>query len=678
MNNDIKGERRREFLAEAEDILNSMGKDLLKLGKGVKAGIIDPTVLNSVFRSVHTLKGMSGVFDFKDMATLSHSFEDILDMLRLGRLTLTDEVLDCIMGAHDLLVRIVDSKGRADLKADVSSLIELLNKNCKIKKPASTESIGKEFLSVLTEYEEHRLRENLRESKNIFIVNVKFSITNFDKGYSALTEALKADAEVIATLPSTKTSHEMLYFDILIGTARERDHILSLIKVITEADIRLLAEAPATGANPEARAWAPPDHSVRPRQTEAAKETLRRSSNTVRVNIKKFDNIMSIISELGILKSSVAKLSAELKNESRLSAYGIRLSRVENYLEKKFGELRDSVLDVRMVPIGHLFSRFETFIDKLARESGKEIRMVTHGDETELDKLIVEELADPLMHIIRNVADHAIEPPLVREASGKPRTGTVTLSACQKGNHVVVEVEDDGVGIDIESLSQKAVEKGLITREYIKTLTRQEILELIFAPGFSTRDVVSDTSGRGVGMDVVKDNITRLSGIIDIDTVKGKGTRIMLTIPITLAIIQALIVEEGGHNYAVPMGPVIEIIELDRRLLKTSGPQEFITVNGRNVPVVRLNRFLGREDTSYREICYGIVAGLAEHRLCIIVEQLVEELDVVIKPLPRIIKVPGIAGVTDMGEKGTILVLDVTGIIEMQLKERKVAAQEAV
>lgn len=669
MAKDIKSDRLREFLAEAEDILNSMGKDLLKLGKGVKAGIIDPSVLNSIFRSAHTLKGMSGIFDFTDMSALSHSVEDTLDLLRLGRIALTDEILDNIMGAHELLVRIVASKGTANFTDEIEHLKGRLGKSHHVKKTRPKEHIDKELLSALTEYEEHRFRECLREGKNIFIVNVKFPITSFDRGYVAVVEALKACSEVIATLPSTKTSHETLYFDILIGTRNDKAATIASVKDIAEVELRVIAEPSAKATAHDHIKPEPALEVIAGHGRPQGKETLRRVSNTVRVNIGKLDNIMNIISELGILKTSIASLSAELKNDREFSVYGLELSRSEKFLDRKLSELRDSVLDVRMVPIGQLFGRFDTFINKLSRESGKEIRMVTHGDETELDKLIVEELSDPLMHIIRNVIDHAIEAPAVREAMEKPRTGTITLSAYQKGNHVVMEVKDDGAGMDADFIREKAVEKGVVTKEYAAGLTRQEALELIFMPGFSTRDTVSETSGRGVGMDVVKENITRLSGIIDIETVKGKGTRFMLTIPITLAIIQALIVEDSGKRYAVPLNSVLEIIDL-RSPEECSGDRESIKVHGRDIPSVRLSRYFGKKSVK-NDVCYGIVAGLAEHRLCIIVDALVEELDVVIKPLSRILKVPGIAGATDMGEKGTILVLDITGILEQVLRERK-------
>ena len=651
---DLKSERFREFLAEAEDILNSMGKGLNKLGKGVKAGIIDPAVLNGIFRSAHTLKGMCGIFEFRELADLSHCLEDTLDLLRLGRAALTDEILYSIINAHDLMAKILASKGSGDFAGEIEGVKAGLSR-VHVKKTRPKEEFAKEFISVLTEYEEHRLRESLREGRNIFVVNVRFPITSFDKGYMALTELLKTESEVIATLPSAKTSHDLLFFDILIGTSRDKVFISGLIKEMADPEIRVLAEpSPKPDREPMLEVIKGTG------QQSSRNGTLKRVSNTVRVNISKLDYIMNIISELGILKSSISALSTELKGDGEFSVYGLELSRAEKNLERKLSELRDSVLDVRMVPIGQLFGRFDTFLGKLAREAGKEIRITTRGDDTELDKLIVEELSDPLMHIIRNVVDHAIEAPAVREALGKPRTGYIALSAYQKGNHVVIEVKDDGAGIDIELIKEKAISKGLVESEYAGRLSRLEALELIFMPGFST-------------VDVVKENITRLSGIIDIDTVKGKGTRFLLTIPITLAIIQALIIEEAGRRYAVPLNSVVEILELRPSSLATVDAEGSITVDGRTMPAVRLSRFFGYPPSG-RETAYGIVAGLAEHRLCLVVDHLVEELDVVIKPLSRMIKVSGIAGATDMGEKGTLLVLDVTGILEQVMREKKSGA----
>ncbi|MBI5888412.1 MAG: chemotaxis protein CheA [Deltaproteobacteria bacterium] len=728
-------ERKREFLAEAEDILSTMGKGLLRLGKGVKAGIIDPAVLNSIFRSAHTLKASSSVFDFADMARLSHTLEDTLDMLRHGRITVSNECLSSIMTAHDLLVRIAASKGRKEFHEEVKKVEALLSAKSRPEKTAAEAQIDKGLLSTLTEYEAHRLGENIREGKNVFIIEAKFPVTSFDKIYISLIEALKPSSELIATLPSLKRvepsqrNDHSLFFDIYIGTDRDKACVVNLVKEpfnaytgteydkVTEpfsAGVRGLNEktrdktdaggafddpfhisspAPlaATDASLNANSltseWCgegrvgdaetgnPQPESPAPPFDDTPQETLRKQTKSVRVNIKKLDGIMNLVSELGFLKSSLSELSSELKDGSTLPSYGIRLSRIEKLFEKKIAELRDSVLGARMIHIGQLFGRFDPFIDRVSRETQKEIRVVTYGDATEIDKLIIEELADPLMHIVRNVIDHAIEPPSEREAAHKPRSGTITLSAYQKGNHAVVEVRDDGRGIDEALLKKKAVEKGLLSFDAARGLSLHETLELIFLPGFSTCDAVSASSGRGVGMDVVKDNISRLSGMIDIETILGKGTRFILTIPVTLAVIDALIVEDGGIRYALPLNSITEVAAVTP-LPADACPDAceaggHVNINGRDMPSIRLGDILGRSACACGSLCSGIVTGGPGHRLCIIVERIIEELDVIVKPLPEMIKTPCIAGAADLGEKGAVLLLDIAAITDLAGKQRQ-------
>lgn len=711
MKKESEKERRREFLAEAEDILSTMGKGLLKLGKGVKAGIIDPAVLNAIFRSAHTLKASSSVFDFADMARLSHTVEDTLDMLRHGRITVSNECLSSIMTAHDLLVRIAASKGRKEFHEEVKKVEALLSASSRPEKTATGAQIDKGLLSTLTEYEAHRLGENIREGKNVFIIEAKFPVTSFDKIYISLIEALKPSSELIATLPSLKRDDQSLFFDIYIGTDRDKTCVATLVKepfsayIGTEhdrvkgpfsAEVRELNEKPrdkreAGGAfaetgNLQPESPVPPPEGVDPLQgvqpfDDAPQETLRKQTKSVRVNIKKLDGIMNLVSELGFLKSSLSELSSELKDGGTLPSYGARLSKIEKLFEKKITELRDSVLGARMIHIGQLFGRFDPFIDRVSRETQKEIRVVTYGDATEIDKLIIEELADPLMHIVRNVIDHAIEPPSEREAAHKPRTGTITLSAYQKGSHAVVEVKDDGRGIDAALLRKKAVEKGLLSFDAAKELSLHETLELIFLPGFSTCDAVSASSGRGVGMDVVKDNISRLSGMIDIETILGKGTRFILTIPITLAIIDALIVEDGGAFYALPLNSITEVAAVTP-LPADACPDAceaggHVNINGKDMPSIRLGDVLGRGACARGSSCQGVVTGGPGHRLCIIVERIIEELDVVVKPLPEMIKTPCIAGAADLGEKGAVLVLDIAAITDLAGKQRQKQCQHS-
>lgn len=657
---ELKNKRSNEFLAESEDILSDMGKGLVKLGRGVKAGVIDPAVLNAIFRSAHTLKGMAGIYEFNELAGLSHCLEDVLDSLRLGKAKLDDEVFSVLMNAYEILVKVASTKGIAVDLDEIEAVTANLTAVPQTHR-GSDVKVARELKALLTEYEEHRLRENIREGRNIYIINCSFAVLTFDTDYVALVELLKLNdrVELVATLPSSLTTNDCLCFDLLIGTSGDRVSLEACIKGSYGAVIRLIDDgvyAPVQVLKPQRGYPAAISHAT-------PMLTLRRSTNTVRVNISKLDRLMNLVGELGMLKSDITGLSAALKGIDAISTFGVELGRVENIFENKLKELRASVIDVRMVPIAQLFSRFETFIERLGRDVGKEVRMVTSGDETELDKVIIEELADPLMHIIRNAVDHALEPPAVREAAGKPPYGVITLRAVHKGNYVVVEVADDGCGIDDALVREKAAIRGIAPREYLNAMSRQEAIDLIFTPGFSTRDTVNETSGRGIGMDVVKENIMRLSGMIDVETVKGKGTRIILTIPVTLAIIQALIVDSAGARYAVPLAAVIEVIDLPAVQSESAARDGFIKMGGRDIPAVRLCDFLGRPAVDM-DVRHGIIARMAEHRLCIIVDRLVEEMDVIIKPLSKAVKSPGIAGEADMGDKGGALVLDLAGILE--------------
>ncbi len=332
-----------------------------------------------------------------------------------------------------------------------------------------------------------------------------------------------------------------------------------------------------------------------------------------------------------------------------------------------------------MVPIGQIFTRLSSVVRKYAKDAGKEIELRLQGEETELDKLMIEDLADPLMHLIRNSIDHGIEAPEVRRQLGKPEQGSVRLTAFPRGNHVVITVEDDGAGISPEVILAKAVEKGIIGSDHglDPVIDRKDILDLIFLPGFTTRDTVTELSGRGVGMDVVKKNVSRLSGMIDIETEIGAGTRFTLTIPITLAIIKALIVESSGQVFAIPLNAVLEILQITPDQVRTVETREVVAIREDTVPLLRLTRAFNLSAEQRFGAFYVILVGLAERRLGIVVEGLRDQQEIVIKPLgKRLAELPGIAGATELGDKrGVVLVLDVESLIEGAFRKTVVRSQ---
>ena len=668
-----------EFLAEVEDIIGELTSNLSRLGEGVDTGRIEPDILNCIFRSAHTLKGVSGMFGFTEMATLTHKMEDMFDSLRMGRLSIKHEVVNALFEAVDMINEMVVAKSKneefgMDKVADMIAKFELLTGS---SLPAVSDSpadmdIDKGILAVLTEYEEHRLKENIKAGNVLFLIGAEFTLTVFDEGLIELTDFLKSVGEVIATLPSTGTNKETLHFDILFGTHLDTASVEDMFKgrnlVVRVGRGRLLSQGSGDMAMAE-----------QPLEARLEETTLRSVSNTVRVDIKKLDSIMNTVGELSQLKASISQIANKLRLEAGFAGPAIELSRIDKNLEKRLKELQTSMIEVRMVPVHQLFDKFTRVIRKLSKETGKEVEFVQSGGDTELDKLIIEDLTDPLMHIIRNAIDHGIETPADREKAGKPRAGTISLKAYPKGNHVVIEVEDDGKGMSIEAIRKKAVERGLIDEASSHTLSKQGILEFILVSGFSTKDEVSEVSGRGVGMDVVKKNITQLSGTVDIDTEEGSGTGIILTLPITLAIIQALVIAAGAKKYAIPLSGVQEILNVRPSDIKTMEKKEVFILRGRTIPVLRLEQFftlrraqgdnvmVSLSNQEKAEMC-GIVVGLADSMLCILVDSIISQQDVVIKSLGRLLKVAGIAGATDLGDMGALLVVDIAGIITAVLK----------
>jgi two-component system chemotaxis sensor kinase CheA len=396
--------------------------------------------------------------------------------------------------------------------------------------------------------------------------------------------------------------------------------------------------------------------------------SLRSLSRTVRVDIDKLDHLMNIVGELVLSKSAIATLVAQMQVQGSTDLT-VALQKTVRGLERRLEELQKGVMDVRMVPIAQIFDKMVRIVRRVSNEQGKKITLDIRGAETELDKLIVEDLSDPLMHIIRNALDHGIESMAERVASGKPEKGTITLWAAQKGNHVVLEIGDDGRGIDAQRVRAKAIERGLISAE--AELSQDDIYNLVFLPGFSTRDEVTELSGRGVGMDVVKNNIAALSGAIEIDSEFGRGTLMTITLPITLAIIKALIVRVSGRNYAIPINSVLETLMINGANIRTMEHREVMELRQKTLPLLRLTDIFSLPVLAQqgKGRSFVVVTGMAEKRIGIIVDELIGQQDVVIKSLGKTLAfVRGIAGAADLGNQQTILVLDVGGLMSEALR----------
>ncbi|GEN08028.1 two-component system, chemotaxis family, sensor kinase CheA [Myxococcus fulvus] len=399
----------------------------------------------------------------------------------------------------------------------------------------------------------------------------------------------------------------------------------------------------------------------------APEPSLRSLTQTVRVDIGKLDGLINMVGELLLIKANLQRLAESARQDGVVplsKLFGQELARETRGLERKLEALQEGLLEARMVPVGQVFDKLARLVRRITREAGKEIDFVISGGEVELDKLIVEELSDPLMHLIRNAIDHGVESPDARLAAGKSRRAVVALRAVQKGNHVVIEVSDDGAGIDELRVREVALTRGLITFAQAEEMGRRELLNLIFLPGFSTARSVSELSGRGVGLDVVKNNLGNLSGIIDVWSERGKGTAFHLTLPVTLAIIRALVVGVSARTYAVPLNSVLEILSVQPREIRTVERREVLDLRGQTLPFVRLSRLFGLPERPVSRY-FVVVVGLAQERLGIAVDELHGQQDIVTKPLGgRLQSVRGISGATDLGNRTPVLVLDVGALLE--------------
>jgi len=681
----------RDFLAEAEEIVEELSTQLADLADMAEKGAWEPDLLNAIFRGAHSLKGLAGMFGFPIIAEVAHHAENLLDWLRMGKVSLSPSVMELLFSSAELLTTLLHAchDGTLDqhqvaVSTHASAISSCLNPTQPLVEAPLLEQLGlsASLMGALTEYEEHRLKENCSKGRQIYVVHASFDLTTFDQGLSELTEILKGSGEVISTLPSVGEQIETnIDFDLLVGSERNEQELAALLKHL---DVSLLAAGQGAGnqaAAPSGQAAFQPGAVVPVPAADPALPATEASvppvtddsfsaksmSRTVRVDIGKLDELMNIVGELVLAHSSIASIANRMRVEG-FSHTAIDLGKAAKGLERRLSDLQKGVMDIRMIPVGQLYEKMSRIVRKISREQGKKIDLKMFGAETELDKLIVEDIADPLMHIIRNAIDHGIESPERRLSAGKDERGTVRLSSFQKGNHVVIEVQDDGGGIDIEKIKQKALSKGLL--QDLNNLSDREALDLIFLPGFSTAEKITDVSGRGVGMDVVRNNIAAVSGMVDIETRLGQGSRFTIVLPITLAIIKALIIFCTGRTYAIPITAVVESMILASPDIKTVEGKEVINLREQTLPLLRLEKLFRIDRVG---ICpgdqYVVVVGAAEKRLGIVVDDLLGQQDIVIKPLGAAFKsVRGISGAADLGEQGTILVMDVGGIISETMR----------
>jgi len=721
MGNELGDKAREEFLSEAQEIIDRLSRDLLLLDATTRVGPPDPDLINGVFRGVHTLKGLCGLFNAMRLSALSHELENTLDDLRLGRTQLSPDLLDQLFRAVELYNRLLASSkegaGLDEVDEELESFIRELRRRGAPASVSASQSIAYDLdanmLAVLTEYEEHRLRTSIEQGMRLYRVRVAFQLVTIDDQLESLKLQIKPYGEILTYLPTgSGADADSIELEILLASSESVEVLsgaLSKLNGVIEEMPRMTATTgpPSTGAPPPslmsdplsmhasvaqptalpARLTLAPHPGVAKSTKTAAplaskrEPTLRSVAQTVRVDIQRLDHLMNLLGELAIVRGGLERVVDQVRAEPALRQLTRDLGRLHHGFDRHLAAMQTAILEVRMVPLGQVFEKLARVARQASREVRKEVNLVITGAETEVDKLIGEELSDPLMHMIRNALDHGIEDGESRERVGKPKAGTIALNAYQKGNQVVVEVEDDGAGIDDRRLVQAAIDNGALSESESNELSERDRLELIFLPGISTRAEAGKLSGRGVGMDVVKTNIGRLGGVVDVHSDLGIGSKFTITLPITLAMISALMVRVSDQTFAVPLASVQEALLIDFSEIRDVEGREIATVRGKSLPLCRLNELFELQRAQHPangSRLLVVVASAASRRCGFVVDDIEGRQDIVIKSLTGPLRsTSGFAGATELGDQRVALVLDVPMLLEEAMSSVSLSKRSA-
>lgn len=627
-----------DFLIEAFELIEQIDHDLVEL----EANPEDLELLNRIFRVAHTVKGSSSFLNFDVLTELTHHMEDVLNKARKGELKITPDIMDVVLESVDMMKGLLESI--RDNGSDSAAGIDI--KNICVRLTQISEG---EAPSAAAETPAAPAPEPVKEPE-------------------PAAPAEEAAPEVSdAELSKLSDSEVEAEIERLLKVRKAEDQARRASKGIAPKSPEEIAPAAS-----DAPAPAPKPAPSRERDTDkkvpaASSNSAVAQEQTIRVEVKRLDHLMNLIGELVLGKNRLLKIYDDVEERYEGEKFLEELNQVVSSLSLVTTDIQLAVMKTRMLPIAKVFNKFPRMIRDLSRELGKQIDLEISGEETELDKSIVEEIGDPLVHIIRNSCDHGIEDPETRKAMGKPEKGLVQLKAYNEGNHIVVEIVDDGKGLDADMLKAKSIEKGIITEREADAMSEKEAFGLIFKPGFSTAAKVTNVSGRGVGMDVVKTNIEKLNGIIDIESEVGKGTVMKLKIPLTLAIIQSLLVGTQEEFYAIPLASVLETVRVPIDDIYTIDGKNVLRLRDEVLSLVRLSDVFGVNKVfDGGDQTYVVIIGVAEAKLGIIVDTLVGQEEIVIKSMGDYLQnIPGIAGATIRGDGRVTLIIDVGAMMEM-------------
>lgn len=682
------------FLDETKEHLQNLNTQILDLEQEPD----NMDTINEIFRAAHSLKGMAGTMGFKRMQALTHDMENVFSEVRNGTIKIQSDMIDtlfkCLDALEEYLANIQQTTDEGT--NDNADLIAILNGILKGEKgpAAKTVPVKETPKSEATENTDNADKEKWRQMKvndtekmliekaykeelKVYGISVYVDESCVLKAARAFLvfKALEKLGEIIVSEPSAQDIEDEkfdLTFSLIFISGSTKDEVVAAVKSVSEiAEVFCSEYEPAQQtqeAKEEVKKEDAKEKTPAVPQTAVAKTEVKKAATkpvvnrTVRVDLEKLDGLMNLVSELIIAKNSL--VSAATAAQSNGENYSNVNEQIE-YLESVTTNLHESVMKVRMVSIESVVAKFPRMIRDLSKKLGKKMELYMTGEDTELDRTVVDEIGDPLMHMLRNSADHGLEPNDVRVANGKPEVGSIFLDAYQDGNNVVIEVRDDGGGINTEAVKKKAIERGTITAEQAESMSEKEIVDLLFLPSFSTAKSVTDVSGRGVGLDVVRSKIEALSGEVEVKTKYGEGSTFTIRLPLTLAIIQALMVVIGNEKYAISLGSIQTIEDISPDEIKLVQNKEVIHIRGTVIPIIRLNKILDIESTKDEKSSMTvIIVKKGDKQAGLVVDELIGQQEIVIKSMGKFIKVPKIiSGATILGNGEVALILDANTLI---------------
>ncbi|MBN1521685.1 MAG: chemotaxis protein CheA [Candidatus Aureabacteria bacterium] len=617
-----------DFIVESEEIIEKLDQKMLSLEKDSSSD-----TLNQVFRGFHTIKGTSGFLGFQKVSNLTHLSENVLNVLRRGEMSVTPEIVDILLEALDvlrLLVSNIKEEGQESSPENLPHVLEQLKKFQPAEKkeaPAAPEKTAEQAVPAVPAPEQEKIIEAPAAKMEEKVPDEEEK----KLGEILIQEGLVTEEDIQDALKEQEQGQKLGEIFIRRGII-SREQLESTLK----------KQKPKPG----------------------------KIDQTIRVEVSRLDNLMNLVGELVLGRNRLSQVCKKIEGACYDDRSIDDLNETIAQLGMISGDLQESIMKTRMLPIQRVIGKFSRIIRSLQKSTKKEFDLKISGEDTELDKSIIEEIGDPLVHLIRNAVDHGIEYPEKRIAAGKPSKGTIHLKAFHEGHNIIIEIKDDGKGIETDKVREKAIKKNLVTRQKADLMSKSEILNFIFYPGFSTADIVTEISGRGVGLDVVKQNITRLKGIIEIDTELDRGTVFRIKLPLTLAIIQALVIEVGEEIFAIPLSSVVETVRiLPSEIYEVEG-KNIINLRGTIIPLIDLKKSFG---ISGRDTCktdetgrvYIVIIGVAEKRKGLIVEKMLGQQEIVIKSLGKYLRgIPGFSGCTIMGDGKITLIVDIEKFFE--------------